>query len=79
MGRTVEATIEWVQLGRRRHVHRQVTVEGVGQLGTERCNTDDATYPPRIISEDEFEQALQEQRVCRWCNPAPADDPVSDG
>jgi hypothetical protein len=77
MARTVEATIDYVQVGRRRRVHRRTTTEGITQIGTERCNIDDSAFPPFAISDAEYETAVMEGRMCGWCAGQPADELVN--
>ena len=63
----VEAVLSYVQVGRRRRVHRRTTIEGVVQTGTERCNIDDTHVPPAAISDLEYQTAAAEGRLCGHC------------
>jgi hypothetical protein len=64
---TAEATITYVQAGRRGRAHRRVVVEGVTLTGTERCNLDDLAYPEQPISEAEYEALRTAGLACRHC------------
>lgn len=50
----------YVVAGRRRTVHRGVSVDGTDHIGTERCNLDDTAFPPRLVTSPS-------ERQCRWC------------
>ena len=62
----VYATISYVEASRRRTIHRAVTVDGVTQTATERCNLDDADFPPHAI---ETPSDSDRKRLCGWCFP----------
>jgi len=59
-----EAELFYVRVGRRRTIHRGVTVDGVDHVATERCNVDDAKNPAYRVQDP-----AQGGRVCRWCFP----------
>lgn len=60
----VNATVTLMEAGRRHAVHRVVTIDGVRQVGTERCNIDDADQ-----RRDLPEGAPTRGKRCRWCFP----------
>ena len=53
----------FVQAGRRHTIHRGLAFEGVEQVGTERCNLDDAGQCVELMPGD------LRQRLCGWCFP----------
>jgi hypothetical protein len=53
----------YVQAGTRKTIHRVTTTDGVRQVGTERCNLDDAKVAPIVVSD------LAGQPLCGWCFP----------
>lgn len=60
----VEAAVFYVEAGRRKTIHRSVTVDGVTHTATERCNLDDAGFPPHVV-----EAPADSKRLCGWCFP----------
>jgi hypothetical protein len=54
----------YVVAGRRRTIHRGVTVDGVDHVATERCNLDDTEFPARRV-----DAPKELDRFCRWCFP----------
>ncbi len=62
----VETALFYVVAGRRRTIHRGVSVDGVDHVATERCNLDDTEFPARRVEAPTEEDA---ERICRWCFP----------
>jgi hypothetical protein len=67
--------VRYVTAGRRRTIHRLTVTLGdtpsgfVRQVGTERCNLDDAVHPPREVEPDDLGDGWQD-RLCGWCFPS---------
>lgn len=62
----VQATLSYLVGGREGTIHRVITVEGVRQAGTERCNLDDVAEA--TVQHDERPDVPVE-RFCGWCFP----------
>jgi len=55
------------QAGRNRRIHRGVvTSSGVRVVGSERCNLDDANFPPTDVADV---SEVDPDRFCGWCFP----------